>query len=92
MSGFVRECQRQRQTRRALTVQEVTCTYQEDKRKEVGRIMGETTVSRDTLFKNFGLKISYRVNCHIINAFSYVFDENCWPGYKHFETKRGILK
>lgn len=53
MSGFVRECQRQRQTRKALTVQEVTCTYQEDKRKEVGCVTGETTVGRDTLLKNF---------------------------------------
>lgn len=49
MSGFVRECQRQRQTRRALTVQEVTCTHQEDKRKEVVCITGETTVSQETL-------------------------------------------
>lgn len=30
-------------------MQDVTCTYQEDKRKEVGCITGETTVSQETL-------------------------------------------
>lgn len=49
MSGFARGRRGRRQTRRALRVQEVTCTSQENKRKAVGCITGDMTVSLHTL-------------------------------------------